>query len=236
MQQRKAPKTERKSRYAQADEEVAKKLKPLVPLTEKQRHLITALQEKSQVFTIGSSGTGKTYVPAMYAAQQYLIGNFKRIMVTRPNVASGPDLGYFKGTLDEKLEPWVYPVHEILVDVLGENKVVTDMKNGNIMYVPLSVMRGRSYKDTFVIVDEAQNITLHQLKMLLTRIGHGSKLVLNGDVKQTDLKSSSSGLATVVGLAKKYNLGIPVIEFTTDDIVRGDICKQWAIIFDEEGI
>jgi phosphate starvation-inducible PhoH-like protein len=99
--------------------------------------------------------------------------------------------------------------------------------------VPLSVMRGRSFNRAFIIVDEAQNLTIHEMKMLLTRVGKECTIVINGDIKQSDIKEQS-GLSKILHLAKKYNMGIPTIEFGVDDIVRSDICKQWIIAFEEE--
>lgn len=235
MQQKKTRRATRESSYKGAVEEAKTRLKPLVAKTQNQKRYIDFLNTSSQVVVTGYSGTGKTYIAATHAANRYLEGNIKRIIVTRPNVAVGKDLGYFPGTLEEKIAPWVAPVHDTLVEHLGVGKVETDMKNGNIRYVPLSVMRGSSYDNTFILVDEAQNLTVHEMKMLLTRVGSNSQLVINGDIKQSDLrKDSTSGLAKIVELIHKHDMGIPTVDFTLDDIVRSDICKQWAIVFDKE--
>lgn len=127
------------------------------------------------------------------------------------------------------------PVIDVLERHLGKGVVETALKNGNIEIAPLALMRGRSFEDTFVIVDESQNITLQELKMLVTRIGEGSKLVMNGDIQQSDLKEGD-GLTKLVHYTKKYMLPIPIVEFTIDDVVRSDICKQWIKVFTEEGI
>ena len=111
----------------------------------------------------------------------------------------------------------------------------TAIKNGNIEMAPLSTMRGRSFKDCFIILDEAQNTTIPEIKMFLTRIGEGSKVVINGDIKQSDI-NQQSGLSKIIHLAKKYHMNIPVIEFTVEDIVRSEICKQWIIAFEGEGL
>ncbi len=113
--------------------------------------------------------------------------------------------------------------------------VETGIKNGNIEMAPLALMRGRSFDNSFIIVDETQNITTHELKMLLTRVGDGSKIVLNGDVQQSDLPNGD-GLSKVIHLAKKHILPVPVIEFTIDDIIRSNICAQWVKVFLKEGI
>jgi phosphate starvation-inducible PhoH-like protein len=127
------------------------------------------------------------------------------------------------------------PVIDVLEGHLGKGVVETALKNGNIEVAPLALMRGRSFEKSFVICDEAQNITLQELKMLVTRIGESSQLVLNGDVQQSDL-SDQSGLSKIVHLTKKHMLPIPVIEFGVEDIVRSDICKTWIKTFAKEGI
>jgi phosphate starvation-inducible PhoH-like protein len=179
--------------------------------------------------------TGKTYCVATFAANEYHIKNIHKIVITRPHVAVGKDIGYLPGTLEEKCQPWALPVIDVLERHLGKGVVETGLKNENIEVAPLALMRGRSFENAFVICDEAQNITLQELKMLVTRIGEGSKLVLNGDIQQSDLKEAD-GLSKIVHLAKKHMLPIPVVEFTVDDVVRSDICKQWIVVFTEEGI
>jgi phosphate starvation-inducible PhoH-like protein len=166
----------------------------------------------------------------MYAMKQ-----IDKIILTRPNVSVGKDLGYLPGDLNEKFTPWAAPVLEVLVQQLGKGVVDTAIKNGNIEMAPLSTMRGRSFKDSFIILDEAQNTTVAEIKMFLTRIGEGSKVVINGDIKQSDI-NQQSGLSKIIHLAKKYHMNIPVIEFTVEDIVRSEICKQWIIAFEGEGL
>lgn len=179
--------------------------------------------------------TGKTYCVATFAANQYHLKNINKIVITRPHVAVGKDIGYLPGTLEEKCAPWALPVVDVLERHLTKGVVETGLKNQNIEVAPLALMRGRSFENTFVIVDEAQNITLQELKMLVTRIGEGSKLVLNGDIQQSDLKEAD-GLSKITHYAKKHMLPIPIIEFTIDDVVRSDICKSWIKVFTEEGI
>jgi phosphate starvation-inducible PhoH-like protein len=118
---------------------------------------------------------------------------------------------------------------------MGRGAVDTGVKNGNIEMAPLALMRGRSFENAFVIVDETQNITTHELKMLLTRVGEGSKIVLNGDVQQSDLKEAD-GLSKIIHLAKKHMLDVPIVEFGIEDIVRSDICAEWVKVFVKEGI
>lgn len=127
------------------------------------------------------------------------------------------------------------PVLEVLRKQLGEGAFETALKLGNIEMIPLSVMRGRSFEDAFIILDEAQNTTIPEMKMFLTRIGENCKVVINGDIKQSDIQSQS-GLSKILHLVKKNGMQIPVIEFGVEDIVRSDICKEWIIAFENEGL
>lgn len=229
------PKGKRISRYKKAGEEAATRIFDLQPMNEKQRLYIDALKAYDQTIVCGYSGTGKTFIAATMAANMYTLKLIDKIVLTRPNVSVGKDLGYFPGDLNEKFGPWATPVLDVLQERLGKGVVETGVKNGNIELAPMSVMRGRSFKNSFVILDEAQNTTIAEMKMFLTRIGEGSKVVINGDVKQSDIKEQS-GLSKIIHLAKKYHMDIPVIEFGIDDIVRSDICKQWLIAFESENL
>jgi phosphate starvation-inducible PhoH-like protein len=193
------------------------------------------MRETSQVFVLGPAGTGKTYVTATYAADQYTLKKIDKIVITRPHVAVGKDLGFLPGSLEEKTYPWALPVLDVLQRHLGKGTVDTAIKNGNIEMAPLALMRGRSFDNASIIVDETQNITTHELKMLLTRVGEESTIVLNGDVQQSDLKEAD-GLTKIIHLAKKHMLPVPIIEFGVDDIVRSDICAEWVKVFMKEGL
>ena len=229
---KKQSRTRRKTTYKGADN---KKTSGLVPKTDKQKDLIDALKSSNQVFILGPAGTGKTYVTATYAADLYTTKEIDKIVITRPHVAVGKELGFLKGDLTEKTMPWALPVLDVLEKHLGKGAVETGIKNGNIEVAPLALMRGRSFDDAFIIVDETQNITTHELKMLLTRVGENTTIVLNGDVQQSDLKEAD-GLTKVIHLAKKHMLPIPVIEFDVDDIIRSDITAMWVRIFVKEKI
>ncbi len=205
----------------------------LLPRTPKQKDFIDALTKSTQIFVLGPAGTGKTYVTATFAAKQYAAKEIDKIVITRPHVAVGKELGFLKGDLQEKTMPWALPVLDVLEKHLGKGTVETAIKLGNIEMAPLALMRGRSFEQAFIIVDETQNITTHELKMLLTRVGEGSTIVLNGDVQQSDLKEAD-GLSKVIHLAKKHLLPVPIIEFGVDDIVRSDICAQWVRVFMKE--
>lgn len=207
----------------------------LVPKTLKQSEYISALLRADQTIVLGPAGTGKTYVAATYAAQQFSTKNISKIILTRPNVASGKSIGFFPGSLEDKMLPWMMPVVEVLVKHLGRTVFDLATKNGNIEVAPFETMRGRSFENAFVLLDEAQNTTIDELKMFLTRVGEGSKVVLNGDISQTDLKENS-GLKKIIHMVKKHMLPVPVIEFGVDDIVRSALCKLWIKTFIKEGI
>jgi len=223
-------KTKRVTKYKNAE---VRTTSGIVPRTEKQREFLEALRTSSQVFVLGPAGTGKTYVTATYAADLYTLKKIDKIVITRPHVAVGKELGFLKGDLEEKTKPWALPVLDVLEKHLGKGVVDTAIKANNIEMAPLALMRGRSFDNAFIIVDESQNITTHELKMLLTRVGEGSTIVLNGDVQQSDLKEAD-GLSKVIHLAKKHMLPVPIVEFGVEDIVRSDICAQWVKIFMKE--
>lgn len=196
---------------------------------------IKALQKDAQVIVCGYSGTGKTFIAATTAANMYLQKQIDKIVITRPNIAVGKDLGYLPGDLYEKFAPWAMPVLDVLQKQLGEATFEIALKRGNIEMAPLSLMRGRSFENAFIILDEAQNTTVPEIKMFLTRIGQNCKVVVNGDIKQSDI-NGQSGLSKIIHLAKKNNLPISIIEFGVEDIVRSDICKDWIIAFESDGL
>lgn len=231
MVQQEAKRTRRKTTYKNADK---KETADLVPQNERQKDYINAIEESNQIIVLGPAGTGKTYIAATKAANMYITKQIDKIIITRPNVAAGKSIGYFPGTLEEKMMPWVMPVLEVLHWHLGKGAVETGIKNGNIEIAPFETMRGRSFTDAFVILDEAQNVTPHEIKMFLTRIGQNCTVILNGDIFQSDL-SETSGLSKAIHMVKKYMLPVPVIEFQAEDIVRSDLCKQWIIAFMKEG-
>lgn len=225
----------RRTRRAKTKFDDNKSRVDLVPRNENQAKYIEALGSADQVIVFGPAGTGKTYVVSTFAANAYHMKEVNKVVITRPHIPVGKDIGFLPGTLEEKSAPWALPVLDVLERHLGKGVVETALKNGNIEVAPLALMRGRSFDDTFVICDEAQNITLPELKMLVTRIGEGSTLVLNGDIQQSDLKEGD-GLSKIIHLTKKHMLPIPIIEFTLDDIVRSDICKLWITTFTKEGL
>jgi|TARA_R110000751_G_scaffold72935_2_gene147655 phosphate starvation-inducible PhoH-like protein len=212
-----------------------KKSISVLPKNPAQKNYLDTLWSKAeQVVVFGPSGTGKTYLVSTVAASLYNTKDVNKIVITRPHVAVGEKLGFLPGDLREKCEPWALPVLDVLDTHLGKGAVDTGIKNGNIEVAPMAMMRGRSFSDSFIICDEAQNITYHELKMLLTRVGEGSKLVLNGDIMQSDLREGD-GLTKIIELIKKYELPVPIVEFGVDDIVRSANTKMWVTTFMKEG-
>lgn len=229
------PRTKRTTRYKNADEEAKSRTVPLVPMNDNQKIYLDALKRSKQVIVLGPSGTGKTYIAATHAANLYLAKRIDKIIITRPAVSVGKSLGALPGTMEEKFGPWLSPVLSVLEEHLGKNKLETDTKNGNIQMAPLEYMRGSSFKDAFILADECQNLDVAQFKMLVTRVGDNCQLVMNGDIRQSDIKEQS-GLSKAIHLAKKYNIDASVVEFTLDDVVRSDICRQWLTAFYEENL
>jgi len=227
------PKGKRQTRYKNAEKEGQARQTLLKPLNDNQDRYLKALKGSEQVIVCGYSGTGKTYIAAVYAANMYASNEITKIILTRPNMSVGKDLGYFPGTLEEKFAPWAAPVLDVLNEKLGKGVVETAIKNGNIEMAPLSTMRGRSFKNAFVILDEAQNTTVAEMKMFLTRIGQECKVVINGDIKQSDI-NGASGLSKILSLTKTNKLPVPVIEFGIEDIVRSDMCKMWIQAFEKD--
>ena len=229
---KKQTRSRRKTTYKGAE---SKPVSGIVPKTVNQGKLIKAISTSQQVLILGPAGTGKTYVTATCAADLYTLKEIDKIVITRPHVAVGKDIGFLPGTLEEKAQPWALPVLDVLVKHLGRGAVDTALKAGNIEVATLALMRGRSFDNAFIIVDEAQNIEVAEIKMLLTRVGEGSTIVMNGDIQQSDLKGTS-GLAKVIHLSKKHLLDVPVIEFGVGDIVRSGICAEWVKVFMKEGL
>ena len=210
-------------------------LPPIKALTPTQANYLDALRTSPQVIVLGPAGTGKTWIAATHAADLFRNRKIDKIILTRPNVPCGRSLGYFPGTLEEKFAPWAVPVVEAIKERIGKNAYEIALKNGAIEMVPFEVMRGRSWKNAFVLFDEAQNSTPVEIKTFLTRIGENCTVVINGDVSQCDL-DQASGLRTAIHLIKSQMLPVPLIEFNREDIVRSGICAMWVRAFDEANL
>jgi phosphate starvation-inducible PhoH-like protein len=207
-------------------------LPPIKPLNPTQAGYLDALRSSPQVIVLGPAGTGKTWIAATFAADMLRSGRIDKIVLTRPNVPCGRSLGYFPGSMEDKFAPWAVPVSEAIKDRIGKAAYEIALKRGDIELVPFEVMRGRTWKNAFVLLDEAQNSTPAEIKTFLTRIGEDCTVVINGDVSQCDL-DRASGLSTVLQIIKSQRLSVPVVEFGRGDIVRSGICAMWVRAFDE---
>lgn len=233
-EKRKLQRRNKKSKNPNSASEPQFSVKRIQPKSEKQSQLISSIYHTIQTITTGAAGTGKTYVTAYIAAHMFLERQIDKIIITRPNVPTGRSLGFFPGSLEEKMAPWLAPVTSVLKEVLGNNLYELAVKRKDIEIVPFEVIRGWTFKDAFVILDEAQNTTVPEIKAFLSRIGEDSKVVINGDVAQSDL-DETSGLAYILKILNKsatLRQKVSVVEFTSDDIVRSDICKDWVMEFE----
>jgi phosphate starvation-inducible PhoH-like protein len=221
-----------RSKYAEKREH---RMKPIEAMNDKQQEYIEAIFNSPQTIVMGPAGTGKTYIAAGIAANLLRTNEIDKIILTRPNVPSGRSLGYLPGSMEEKIGPWVVPFTDVIRDHLGDDVYGIHMRKRNIDIVPFEVMRGRTFNNAFIILDEAQNTTPEEMKMFLTRIGKDSIVVINGDIKQSDLKGNS-GLKTILQMIERQRLDVPVVEFKIEHIVRSDICAMWIKAFDKEGL
>jgi len=208
--------------------------KPIVPKTLGQRHYVTTIRKKDIVFGIGPAGTGKTYLAVMCAIAALKEGRVKRILLTRPAVEAGENLGFLPGDLQEKVDPYLRPLYDALNDALGVEGVAKAMERGQIEIAPLAYMRGRTLDDSFVILDEAQNTTPEQMKMFLTRLGFGSRMVITGDVTQIDLpKGKKSGLMEAERILRAIE-EIGIVYFTDQDVVRHALVQKIILAYNAD--
>lgn len=210
------------------DEEIARttKGKPIRAKTIGQREYIQAIRHRDVIFAIGPAGTGKTYLAVVMATQALKNGQVKRIILTRPAVEAGESLGFLPGDLKEKVDPYLRPLYDALNDIYGAEQTQRLIERGTIEIAPLAYMRGRTLDDAFVILDEAQNTTHQQMKMFLTRLGFGSKMVITGDKTQMDLpKNTESGLI-VAERTLKYVKDIHFQILEQGDVVRHPVVAK----------
>jgi len=191
-----------------------------------QKYYVEAIKNSDIVFSIGPAGTGKTYLAMVMAVKSLLNNNANRIVLTRPAIEAGENLGFLPGDMQDKVDPYLRPLYDALYDILGPEKVSEYLEKDIIEVAPLAYMRGRTLDDSFVILDEAQNTTPEQMKMLLTRIGFNSHAVITGDITQIDLpRNSNSGLNQVRKILKHIE-GIEFVYLTNQDVVRHDLVKD----------
>lgn len=219
--QRKAAKHKRKTRN------------PLEPLNDAQADYMDALEDCSQVFAIGGAGTGKTYIAARHAIRQVLDGNKQRLVIARPTVSKPKhQLGFLPGNLDEKLLPWLVPLMDAMKEETSPNEIQKLQKSGQLSFLSFEHLRGRSIKDAVIILDEAQNCDISDLRLFLTRIGKYSQVIICGDIDQVDIPDS--GLDAVVDMVLDYNMSAEIIEFGDQDVVRSKIAAEWVRAFSKE--
>ncbi|MBI1239898.1 MAG: AAA family ATPase [Alphaproteobacteria bacterium] len=189
------------------------------PCGENQKAFLEAIDSRNLICALGPAGTGKTYLAIAKAVEALESGKIGRILLSRPAVEAGENLGFLPGDLEDKLAPYLRPLYDALSERLGAKKLKAMIADGSIEIAPVAYMRGRTINNAFVVIDEAQNCTYGQLKMLLTRLGWHSTMVLTGDPDQTDLLPGMSGLGDVATRLEKVE-DVTVIRFTQGDIVR----------------
>ena len=199
------------------------RFKEVEPLNFIQGEYLEAIKHNDIIFGIGSAGTGKTFIAASYAASELFHKRIGKIILTRPNVETGRGLGFLPGTLEEKYAPYLLPFDSIFNKALGKGFYEYALKNKDIEPTPLGFLRGTTFENCIVLIDEAQNCTKEEMKMMLSRIGKNCKMIFSGDTEQSDILNS--GLEDAVDRLDGIS-GIEIIEFLDEDIVRSKMCKE----------
>jgi len=203
------------------------------PKTSQQQKYVEEIEKNDITFGVGPAGTGKTYLAVAMAVKYLKEGKIARIILTRPAVEAGEKLGFLPGTLEEKISPYLRPLYDALFEMLDPDKVQTLLDRNIIEIAPLAFMRGRTLNDAFIILDEAQNTTREQMKMFLTRLGFGSKVVVTGDISQIDLpKKEESGLVEAIKILRGIK-GISIIQFSRKDVVRHKLVQEIIKAYEE---
>ncbi|HEV7352932.1 MAG TPA: PhoH family protein [Brevundimonas sp.] len=207
---------------------------PIAPRTPAQARYLEALANCELTFGVGPAGTGKTFLAAAYGASLLRRGQVDRLVITRPAVEAGERLGFLPGDLNEKVDPYLAPIWEALNDILGPDDVRRRRDKGEIEAAPIAFMRGRTLSHAFIIADEAQNLTRLQMKMVLTRLGEGARMVVTGDPSQVDLVNArDSGLAHALGLLKDVK-GVGIMTFEARDVVRHALVERIVRAYDSD--
>ena len=203
------------------------------PKTFRQRQYIQQILKHDLTFCTGPAGTGKTFLAVTVAAQALLANQYERLILTRPAVEAGEKLGFLPGDLQQKIDPFLRPLYDALYEFIDPEKMSNLMERGVIEVAPLAYMRGRTLNNAFVIVDEAQNTTPAQMKMVLTRLGFRSKMIVTGDMTQTDLPlNQQSGLAVALKILQHIE-GIALCEFTQKDVVRNPLVQRIVAAYEQ---
>ena len=212
---------------------ISAKGRPVKPKTLGQKEYIASVLKNTVTIGVGPAGTGKTYLAVAAAVQAFREKQVNRIILTRPAVEAGERLGFLPGDLQSKVDPYLRPLYDALFDMLGAETYQKYLERGNIEVAPLAYMRGRTLDDSFIILDEAQNTSREQMKMFLTRLGFGSKIVITGDVTQIDLPDGKpSGLREAMRVLKKVE-GIGICELTNADVVRHVMVQRIVKAYEE---
>lgn len=202
--------------------------------TANQQALVTSSQKNDIIFALGPAGTGKTYTAVAIAVKALKDREIRKIILTRPAVEAGENLGFLPGDLKEKIDPYLRPLYDALEDMIPADKLKSMLESRTVEVAPLAFMRGRTLDNCYVILDEAQNSTDLQLKMFLTRMGPTAKMIITGDLSQIDLpKKQQSGLMRAVKILRNIN-GIGIIELNTEDVVRHKLVKEIIKAYDKE--
>ncbi len=208
--------------------------KHIFPKTNNQKTLLEAMTNNDIVFAIGPAGTGKTFLAVAYAIACLKRNSVSKIILTRPAVEAGENLGFLPGDLKEKVDPYLQPLYDAIINIVGKEKAEKYLTSGIIEVIPLAFMRGRTLENAFIILDEAQNTTKTQMKMFLTRLGFNSKMVINGDITQIDLpKNIKSGLIDSVDVIKKIN-EIKIVHLSSIDVVRNPLVQKIIEAYQEK--
>ena len=207
--------------------------KPIKPKTLGQKQYVDLIRKKMIVFGVGPAGTGKTYLAMAMGITAFKNDEVSRIILTRPAIEAGEKLGFLPGDLQSKVDPYLRPLYDALYQIMGADSFTKNMEKGLIEVAPLAYMRGRTLDNAFIILDEAQNTTPAQMKMFLTRIGFGSKVIITGDLSQKDLPSgATSGLDVALRVLKKID-DIGICELTSQDVVRHPLVQKIVHAYDE---
>lgn len=208
----------------------------IVTKTFSQKKYVKSILDNTVTFGIGPAGTGKTYLAVALAAKAFRERRVERIILTRPAIEAGENLGFLPGDLQSKVDPYLRPLYDALFDIIGIDSFNKNIDRGNIEIAPLAYMRGRTLDNSFIILDEAQNTTSEQMKMFLTRLGFGSKIVVTGDITQIDLpKNKKSGLVEVKKVLKEID-GIEFINFKKEDVIRHRLVQDIVNAYDNYNV
>ena len=218
--------TSKENDFLSSDVVIKTPKKNIFARTEKQKKYINNLVSSNIIFSLGPAGTGKTYLAVAVAVSKLVSGEVKKIILSRPAVEAGENLGFLPGDLKEKIDPYLIPLYDSLYELVGYEKMQKKIEDGTVEIAPLAFMRGRTLKDSFVILDEAQNATDTQIKMFLTRLGKNTTMVVNGDPSQIDLPpSKSSGLLKSVNILDNLD-EIKITRFDTTDVQRHPLVSK----------